>query len=142
SELHKLDPDFVITSSRAKATPYGMDGDEEEARRAVAEGMSALWQLLDEAGITVVALRDTPTTRSRIVEWIDLHSPDVEACVRDRDSALHGYDLQAMAALEGAVDRSTGDVSDRFCRDDSRPAVSGHVIAYRDSHHVAATYSG
>src|SRR5690606_39949941 len=34
---------------------------------------------LDEAGITVVALRDTPTTRSRIMECIDLHSPDVRS---------------------------------------------------------------
>jgi len=141
SELHKLDPDFVITSSRAKATPYGMDGDEEEARRAVAEGMSALWQLLDEAGITVVALRDTPTTRSRIVECIDLHSPDVEACVRERDSALNGEDPQVIAAEEGDVDTPIVDLSDRFCLDDICPAVIGNVLVYRDSHHITATYS-
>lgn len=139
-ELHQLGPDIVFTSSRAKATPYGLEDNEEEARQAVAEGMSTLWNVLDEAGITVVALRDTPTTRSRIVECIDLHSPDVEACVRERDTAFK-EDPQVIAAEEDDVDTSVVDLSDRFCVDDICPAVIGNVLVYRDSHHITATYS-
>jgi len=88
-----------------------------------------------------VALRDTPTTRSRIGECIDLHSPDVEACVRERDSALNGEDPQVIAAEEGDVDTPIVDLSDRFCLDDICPAVIGNVLVYRDSHHITATYS-
>ncbi len=139
-ELRALKPDVVFTSSRAQAAPYGID-DEEEAREAVAEGMSQLWRELDEAGIAVVVLRDTPTTRSRIVECVDLHSPDVQACVRERDTALKGEDPQVIAAEESGVEAPVVDLSDRFCLDDVCPAVIGNVLVYRDSHHITATYS-
>jgi len=138
--LRDLGPDIVFTSSRAQAAPYGID-DEEKAREAVAEGMSELWRKLDAMGVTVVALRDTPTARSRIVECIDLHAPDTDACVRERDRALGGGDPQVIAAEESGVDARVVDLSDRFCLDDVCPAVIGNVLVYRDSHHITATYS-
>ncbi|WP_234401756.1 acyltransferase family protein [Thermobifida halotolerans] len=140
AELHKLDPQIVFTSSRAQARPYGVD--EDSAREELAEGMALLWNRLEEAGITVVALRDTPTTRSRVVECVDLHSPDVDPCTRERDTALRGEDPQVIAAEEGRVgDVHIVDMNDRFCLDNNCPAVIGNVIVYRDSHHITATYS-
>lgn len=140
AELEEIAPAIVFTSSRARARPYGVN-DAASARERMAEGMARLWSRLEDSGSTVVALRDTPETRPRIVECIDLHPDSLDPCAKDRDEALGADDPQLIAAADDETDALVVDLNDRFCAEDSCPAVIGNVIVYRDSHHVTATYS-
>ncbi|TDQ45510.1 acyltransferase family protein [Actinorugispora endophytica] len=140
AELRELGPSIVFTSSRALALPHGVD-DAVTGRERMAEGMVRLWTRLEESGIRVVALRDTPKTRARVVECIDLHARALDPCAQDRDNALEAADPQVLAASRPGNDALVIDLSDRFCAEDVCPAVVGNVIVYRDSHHLTATYS-
>ena len=141
SELHKLDPDFVITSSRAKATPYGMDGDEEEARRAVPKACprcGSFWTRRASPWWPCATL-PPPAAGSWSASTCTVRtSKPASGSGTARSTARTRRSLRLRRA---DVDTPIVDLSDRFCLDDICPAVIGNVLVYRDSHHITATYS-
>ncbi|MFD0804160.1 SGNH hydrolase domain-containing protein, partial [Streptomonospora algeriensis] len=132
-----LRPDLVFTSSSSLATKDGAASQERD-RIEIAAGMARMWESLDEAGSGVVAIRDTPTTRTRLPECVSLHAEDPSECGRSRGAAFAEQDPQLIAARETSADVGVVDLSEEFCTGDTCLPVIGNVLVYRDSHHLTA----
>nr|WP_255429796.1 acyltransferase family protein [Streptomonospora sp. PA3] len=133
-------PDLVFTSSSALATKEGAASQAQD-RAEIAAGMARLWESLDDAGSDVVAIRDTPTTRTRLPECVSRHAEDPTECARPRGEAFAEQDPQLIAARETDAEVTVVDMSEEFCQGDRCLPVVGNVLVYRDSHHMTATYS-
>lgn len=95
------------------------------------------WRHLIDAGVPVVAIRDTPWFAEDVRGCVEVNGRDSEACRGDRHELL-GRDV-----LTGALDDeafTAVDLSDSFCDETYCYPVSGNVLAYIDSNHITATY--
>lgn len=109
----------------------------------VAEGMAVTWQRLEDAGIDVIAVVDTPWWSGDVPECLARHEDDLEACLMPRDegmAASRGSRLVPEAAAR-VPDATLLDLTDYFCSADQCYPVIGDVITFSDRHHVTATYS-
>lgn len=122
----------VLTSAYRKSYPA-------EDRESAAAAYASMWRTLQQDGIRVVALGDTPTPP------VD---PTVSDCVVARDPATCGSPrseaeavpdpLRLAAAL--ADDVPFVDPVDAFCGTTWCPGVIGNVGVYVDDNHASRTY--
>lgn len=107
-------------------------------REEIPFGYQQQWQKLLDAGIGVVAIRDTPWFGFDVPECVEVHGPLSPRCAKDRTA------LPKEVAAPLAIPRSDNlhflDLTDRFCTDAECPPVIGNVMVYYDSSHVTATY--
>ncbi|WP_345153019.1 acyltransferase family protein [Arthrobacter ginkgonis] len=129
--LERGDIDAVVTSYWAGAEFAG----------SAAEGFAAYWERLEDAGIQVYPIVDTPRPGHRVPtpDCVVEHAPAPRPCGAPEGAAFERADATRQAArLEPRVD--VLDFRDRFCADGFCPAVVGNVLVYRDHHHVTDTY--
>jgi peptidoglycan/LPS O-acetylase OafA/YrhL len=135
-------PDVVITSELASETSLAHPTESPQASADVGAGMATYWRQLQDHGIGVVAIRETPITAG-------LNGP---ACV-----AKNGADTQACAVPKAKAvlpdpptsyaDRDLGgtvpviDMNSLICGPALCPAVVGNVLVYMDSHHLTQSYA-
>ncbi|GAA3760706.1 acyltransferase family protein [Salinactinospora qingdaonensis] len=136
----ELRPSLVFTSSSVSATAVGANSDSDNTDR-IAEGMAHMWHRIDQAGGTVVAIRDNPHVRPRTPECVELHGGNSSQCTNARSDAFDTPDPQVRAAQETQAQVELVDLTDRFCTSTQCPPVIGNILVYRDSHHVTATYA-
>ena len=128
-------PDYVFTTS---TRPWNVkDGD------VMPGSYVGIWQALSDAGIPVLAMRDTPWN----VRDGDPFFPadclakggDAISCGIKRSEVLSDrnptLDYVAQFPLLKPLD-----MSDAVCREDQCRAVEGNVLIYHDSHHFTTTY--
>ncbi|MHA7180031.1 acyltransferase family protein [Arthrobacter sp. MDB2-24] len=123
-------PDVVVTTS-TQTLPGG------------GEVLDPTWigiiRQFSDAGIEVLAIRDTPRMPGNVRSCIEERGPDDPKCGNSRSATLadnsmppdFGNDVPGLHLL---------DFSDFFCPSDRCPAVIGNVIVYKDDNHVTATY--
>ena len=128
-------PDFVFTTS---TRPWNIKpGD------VMPSFYVGIWQELSDAGIPILAMRDTP--------WLVRDGePFFPAdCLADGgDSISCGIDrAEVLSDRNPTLDfvkrfpmLKPLDMTDAVCRDDWCRAVEGNVLIYHDSHHISATY--
>lgn len=129
--LARGDVDAVVTSHWAGST----------FESGAAEGFADYWGQLEDAGIKVYPIIDTPRpgTRTYARDCVAEHPTDLVSCGAPATKAFEANDTtRAAAAREPRVD--VLDFSDQFCADGFCPAVIGNVLVYRDKHHVSDTY--
>ncbi|WP_372699661.1 SGNH hydrolase domain-containing protein [Arthrobacter sp. JSM 101049] len=106
-----------------------------------AAGVAAYWTRLEDAGIPVYAIRDTPRPGrdQRARDCVAAHPRQLDRCGQDRAKA---FEEDAWIADGQRLEPRVGllDFSDRFCTADFCPAVVGNVLVYRDAHHISDTY--
>jgi peptidoglycan/LPS O-acetylase OafA/YrhL len=136
-------PSFVLTSD---FSPYltsvgGQLQTGEASRQTMIKGIRASWVALNQIGIPVVALRETPMMSMDVVECVSTHRQHLDACAALRRNAMsHAHTLQP--AAEGLTSSTTVDLTlSSVCPTRMCPAVIGNVLVYRDEHHLTATYS-
>jgi peptidoglycan/LPS O-acetylase OafA/YrhL len=109
----------------------------------VAADLADAWKPVLARGTKVVAIADDP--------WLPTH---MSGCMAQADD-LAGFEDCTMTPAEAwrlsdplphAVElagkgASLVDLTRAFCEGDVCPAVIGHVIVYRDEHHITATFS-
>ncbi|PRB70151.1 acyltransferase family protein [Arthrobacter sp. MYb213] len=106
-----------------------------------AQGYAQQWSKLEDAGLPVYAVVDTPRPPKDEYarDCVEEHSADPEACSFDKSAAFESGDVTKQAAkLEPRV--KVLDFSDQFCIDGRCPSVIGNVLVYRDKHHISDTY--
>lgn len=106
-----------------------------------AQGMASVWSQLEDAGMDVYPIVDTPRPpqNSYSRDCVEENSSDPKECSFPADTAFEKGDATKEAAkLEPRV--RLLDFSDQFCMGDTCPAVIGNVLVYRDKHHVSDTY--
>lgn len=130
--LERGDVDAVVTGHWAGAN----------FEKGAAEGFAQFWGSLEDAGIKVYPIVDTPRpgkkapARDCVVE----HPTDLGTCGAPVARAFEAKDAtRAAATLEPRV--GVLDFSDQFCTGGFCPAVIGNVLVYRDKHHVSDTYA-
>ncbi|WP_342802024.1 acyltransferase family protein, partial [Nocardia sp. No.11] len=129
-------PDWVLTLS----TRYRKDGLGDEVPGEYLE----VWSALQDRGLNVLALRDTPRLRRdgvlyRATDCL-AHRGDPDSCGLDRAAALDARD-PAEEPAAGYPNVYLLDLSDAVCRPQRCRVVEGNVLIYRDEHHLTASYA-
>jgi hypothetical protein len=100
------------------------------------------WERLQAAGSLVVPVADNPMLSEELIGCATgaTTTAQLEECSMPRSEALAKGDalVDAHARVPGSV---LVDSTDLLCEQDVCHAVVGHVMAYRDTHHLSATYA-
>ena len=134
-------PDVVVTAGqRDMGVVGGEDGDLELSEDAMRSAMIDTWTRIEDAGVRVVVLADTPQTGSDVYACVAEHTDDLTACTYDRD---HGVDASG-APVQGAAAQEAGvpfvNLTDFICPASKCPPVIGNVLIYRQGSHLTKTY--
>jgi len=101
-------------------------------------GLTRQLQLLHDAGIRVLLLRDEPRFAQSGPKCVLDHPKDLAQCARPRAEALPvRIEEDAVAAVAGV---HLLDVNDRLCTATSCQPISGHTLAYRDDNHLTIEF--
>ncbi|MDT5311784.1 MAG: hypothetical protein QOE74_804 [Mycobacterium sp.] len=128
-------PDYVFTTS---TRPWNIkDGD------VMPSFYVGIWQEFADAGIPVLAMRDTPWLVKDGKPFFPADcladGGDAISCGIKRSEVLSDHnptlDFVARFPLLKPLD-----MSDAVCRQDYCRAVEGNILLYHDSHHISATY--
>lgn len=125
------DIDVVLTANWAEPS-YTSDA---------ARGFAEAWSELEDAGIDVISLVDTPrpALKGYARDCLAENPENPQRCVTPRDKALPPGDVTGEAGkLEPRV--QVLDLTDQFCTEETCPSLVGNVLVYRDKHHVSDTY--
>lgn len=136
-------PSVVLVSSSTYPVAFDDQGnilEGADADRRVRDGYVDAWTRLDEAGVLVVAIGDTPAPGLDVIDCIHHHRDELSECAAPRDAALLDRGtIQAEAAQ--LTNTSWLDLNDYICPADLCPVVIGGVVVYRDSNHLTASYA-
>jgi peptidoglycan/LPS O-acetylase OafA/YrhL len=127
AEMIDIHPDLVVTIATRGSG----------AAEEVPEGYSAYFTVLEDAGISVLAIRDNPWWPTDPTMCADAGFLDAAKCSIARDSVLDP-DFAWDAAPHPNV--TFADPNIRLCSDESCPAVDGEILIYRDTHHLTRTW--
>src|SRR5690606_30317255 len=112
-----------------------------EGTAAMAEGLSAHWSALIDAGVEVLALRDTPHPPHSVYKCAAENPARLTTCAFERARAERN---SAGPAQLAAVKRTPGvhwiDLNDAICPTDMCAPVIGNALVYRQGSHLTATY--
>jgi hypothetical protein len=123
-------PAVVVTTSTRGS------GQEEH----VPPGFLSRWAQLKQAGINVIAIRDTPWMKFWVPECLEMKGRDLVDCAQPTDAML-ARPSPIDALRERPPNVHFVDMSDYFCDETHCHPVIGNVIVYRDDSHITATYS-
>jgi peptidoglycan/LPS O-acetylase OafA/YrhL len=127
-----MKPDLVVTTStRTDPNPNAT------------EFMDPAWvpqiKEINDAGIPVVALRDTPRMPEAVPDCLE-HNPDnYAACSAKKAENYQPVSPDAELAAQLPATKFL-DLSRFFCQGETCPAVIGNVMVYKDDNHVTRTY--
>ena len=138
--LTTIRPDVVITSDYPTlATTVAHPKRGPQSAADIGTGMARYWTQLKRAGISVLAIRETPD----LVE-------DVPECVVRYPSSLDKCDVPVAKAIRKyspikTAERLTGipvvDMNSLICGPTMCAPVVGNVLVYSDRHHLTSYYS-
>jgi peptidoglycan/LPS O-acetylase OafA/YrhL len=143
-EIH---PTAVVLANRQLQTfTPGLHGPNE----TWSEASRRTLQKLDDAGITTILLRDTPTPGVDIPDclngdtswWARQHSTGKNPCMLDRASALNeGVFHAEQEAASGLSHVHILELTDLFCDGAVCPPIKNGLIAYSDDNHISEAFS-
>ena len=126
--IEETRPDVVIFTQSAS---QNLMDKAQPMERVIAE----TWRRMLEHGVRVVAIADTPLHRVDPAECIERD----RACASDRSRVMRDNRVRAATAIEPRV--PVIDMNDALCTETSCPMVIGNIVAWRDKHHLTATYA-
>lgn len=128
---------IIVTHSDAASRIVPPPGQTLEA--ATVNGLVSAWNKLPQ--VPIVAIRDNPHMLKDTMDCVNKHLDDAGTTCAVPRSVAFGYpDGQAQAALRVPRARVV-DLSDLYCTRDACAPVVGHVLVYRDTTHLTATYA-
>ncbi|GAB3174534.1 acyltransferase family protein [Myceligenerans halotolerans] len=125
-----MSPDLVVV----------VGTDTSEGAERVSPAQVAAWQALDEAGITVLTIRDTPRSKRLAPSCVERHGPHSAECGLPRRELFDR--TNPVLTFDGVpADARHIDLTDWICRSTTCPPVIGNVLVYRDWDHLSGTYA-
>lgn len=130
---------MVVATGFTRAEP---EADFVGSKRELELDHAKLWSKWARAGKHVFVIEDVPRTSGQSVpECVALHIGDSDPCTVPRATAL-AYDPAANSVSLAKSERvSLIDLSSAFCDARACHSVIGGLIAYRDPHHLTATFA-
>ena len=129
-------PDVVVTSS---VYSEALEGGR-ESTRAYEDGLVSAWRALQDAGVTVVALSNTPSPPGEIspaYECVATHEDDPAQCSWPYEQSAGSAALEAAAEATGAT---YVDMDPWVCPGGTCAAVYRNVLTYRQGSHITGTF--
>ena len=138
-QLLTLEPSLLLTGMISNHRVVGAASNEDNQIR-LSEGLASLWGELNDAGIRVAAIRETPRFEALVPDCVAIEMSNPNACSLPRSEAM-----RFAGAIEGAArlakDTTFVDMTDYLCTAERCEVVVGNVLVYRDQHHITATYA-
>jgi len=142
NELINTKPDVVFVSSRLNLNVSKKDGtsrpDPNSSRQVLIDGLGSTILQLENAGITVVLIRDTPGMDRNVPDCLSGHLPTkcVTPLVKNLTSIQ--YSGGVTSAFKNA---RVLDLTLALCNIQTCDPVRGGKIVWRDSHHLTADFA-
>lgn len=137
------DPDAVITLGSFTALGPDRHGHSAgELERVVPDYEAGIRPLL-EAGIPVVALRDTPRFTTPVPDCVDRFGAWAQQCSAPVSELMAETSPLEELAASGTLGEgfSTMDMTDQLCPDGICRPVIGNVLVYMDQSHLTSTFA-
>ena len=134
-------PDHVIVSASSHAAAEGSEVPEGVRTGNVADGYKEAWSQIQDAGVGLTVILDTPRPGFNVPECIAANEDDLTKCAVDRAEAVASGGYKGMLQAAEAAGTDTVDLADFLCSPDACAPVVGGVIVWRDGHHITATYA-
>jgi peptidoglycan/LPS O-acetylase OafA/YrhL len=139
--LTSIHPDVVITSD---LDLMGTQDHPQTGKADYAEigaGMANYWTQLEDHGISVVPIEETPTMGFDPPDCVAKHGATSTICDRPRSKAIppDPPTVQAAQLMAGKV--KVIDMNKYICGTTVCPSVVGNVLVYFDPHHLTSSYS-
>jgi peptidoglycan/LPS O-acetylase OafA/YrhL len=142
-----MHPAAVVLANRQLQTfSAGLRGPDEVWREASRKTL----ETLNEAGITTILLRDTPTPGFDVPDclsgdtswWARRHATGKNPCILNRASALNeGVFHAEQEAAAGLSHVHILDLTDLFCDGAVCPTMKDGMIVYNDDNHISEPFS-
>lgn len=140
SEIEKIDPDIVLTSSRAREALVDPGKSSETSRDVMIEGMIEARKKITDSGIGLVTLMDNPSPDGNVYECVAENSTDLEACTFDKAKGEKASGKEVLTASSEAVNGEMIDLNPYICPNEECVPVIGNVLVYRQASHLTDTY--
>lgn len=123
-------PDLVVTTATIGS----------KRKERVIETYVERWNVLDNAGIPILGIRDTPWFPYSVPACVDENRNDPDVCSFPRDELLLRVN-PAIAASANIENMSLVDFTDYLCDDLQCHAVIDNIVTYRDRDHLTSTFA-
>lgn len=136
------EPDAVLTVGTFTALGKDEDGRTPAEQEHIVPDYRAGIQPMLDAGIPVIAMRDTPRFTNPAPECVDRYGANAEACstpvskLMAKESPLDSI----VAGGKWGSNFSTMDMTDQLCPEGTCAPVVGNVLIYMDESHLTSTY--
>jgi peptidoglycan/LPS O-acetylase OafA/YrhL len=136
ARLNAVHPDLVLVSNSRWVFPF------QAADRSRAREGAALARMIGQIPSHVAIIVDVPLPYNDVPECLAAHAADVRQCAVPRWQAL-GYDMGVIERTAASKTRADLiDLTAGICPGSGAcPVVINDMIAYRDGHHLTATFS-
>ncbi|HEX3962077.1 MAG TPA: acyltransferase family protein [Trebonia sp.] len=138
----KIRPDVVITTAHISMISSAYPKGGPQSRADIGAGEAAYWTQLEDHGIKVVAITETPEMRylNQAACVLD-HGPESSQCLVPTSEAIwpDPPTMFAARAMRGRV--PVVDMNDLICGPQDCSPVVGNVLVYMDEHHLTPQYS-
>jgi peptidoglycan/LPS O-acetylase OafA/YrhL len=138
--LTSIHPDVVITSDFTEIGSAAHPQGGPAAYADIAAGMAKYWKQLQDHGISVVPIQETPTMDFDPPDCVSEYGTGSAACDRPAAQAIpqDPPTVQAARLMAGTV--KVIDMNQFICGHGTCPSVVGNVLVYFDAHHLTSSY--
>ena len=144
TQIETEQPDLVLTINAGRRGVW-QDGAalKNDAReQAFSAGLRRTWAKLNELGIPVRVVMDTPEMGQDMPDCVSANPHSLTRCAVERKIAIDDRPHPELTAAEGLTNTQLIDINDWICPDAVFcPAVIGNVQVWRDSDHLTQTFS-
>src|SRR3984885_9578078 len=137
-----IHPDVVLTSDYPNvATPDHPVNESPAAMAEIGAGMAKYWTQLEDAGISVTAIKESPDLVEDVPTCVEQHAAEPADCdVPTSKAILRDSPVSDAAKLTGGK-VSVVDANGLICAPQVCAPVVGNVLVYSDRHHLTWPYS-
>jgi len=139
--LTSIKPDVVITSEYPGQPTTAHPRSGPQAMADIGNGMVPYWTRLEQRGIRVVAVRETPDMGMNVPECLSANQNSVAKCSKPAKKVILPDPPTVIAARQMHGKVPVIDMNNLICSKTCKPVV-GNVLVYQDNHHLTSTYSG
>lgn len=139
--LTSIRPDVVITSDLPGEGTVTHPQPGPAAFAQIGAGMAQYWTQLEDHGISVVAIRETPMMGFSAPECVARYGASSRKCDKPAATAIRHDPPTVQAARRMAGKVGVIDMNKFVCGPKLCPSVIGNVLVYFDGHHMTSSYS-
>ncbi len=137
----KIKPDVVITSGLPGLATVKHPAGGAPAQADIGAGMARYWKQLEGHGISVIAIKESPSMGLNVPECLTNHPASPKQCAVPKSKAI-ARDLPTAYATHAASGRvPLVDMNSLICGRVKCPPIVGNVLVYQDSHHLTSVYA-